>query len=138
MQLRFVLCIRKTGSIDDLDKALGIGKAAINAPDEDDPLRPQNLNHHGSGFMVGYHRTGSADDLQEAFTQFTESVYESSSRHLDRLIGGLLATDIALMSTDYVQGAHLLTECLALLPSVIPRSGSYEDHLYILRRILGL
>lgn len=87
--------------------------------------------------MVRYHRTGSADDLQETFTQFT-ALYESSSRHLDCLIGGLLATDIALMSKDYSQGAHFLTERLALLPSVIPRSGSYEDHLYILRRILDL
>lgn len=129
---------QKTGSIDDLDKAICIGQAGINATDEDHPYRARLLYSHGSGFMVRYHRTGSADDLQEAFTQFTESLYDCNSPLLDCLMGGLRATEIALISKDYVQGAQFLTECLALLPSAIPRSGSYEDHLYILRCISGL
>lgn len=136
--VRFRIQYQETGSIDDLDKAICIGQAAINATDEDHPLRASFLNFHGSMFVLRYHRTGSADDLQEAFTQFTESLYESSSPHLDCLIGGLQATDIALMSKDYAQGAQFLTECLALLSSIFPRPSSYEDHLYILHYISGL
>lgn len=129
---------QKTGSPNDLDEDICIRQAAINAADEDDPFRARFLNDLGSGFMVRYHKTGSADDLQEAFTQFTESLYESGSPEFDCLVGGLQATDIALMSKDYVQGAQFLTECLALLPSAVPRSGSFEDHLSFLRSIVGL
>lgn len=136
--IKFRFQYQETGSIDDLDKAICIGEAAINATDEENPLRACFLNNYGSGFMLRYDRIGSADDLQEAFTQFTESLYESSSLHLNCLIGGLQATDIAIMDKDYFQGAQFLTECLALFPSIIPRSGSYEDHLCFLRFISGL
>lgn len=135
---KFRIKYQKTGSIDDLDKAIRLGRAAINATDEDNSIRATILNDHGSGFVARYHTTGSADDLQEAFTQFTESLYDSSSPYRDCLIGELSATDIALMSQDYAQGAQFLTECLALLPSAIPRSGSNEDHLSILCLIFGL
>lgn len=129
---------RKSGSLIDLDKAITIRQAAIDAADEDNPLRARLLNNCGLERVIRYHKTGSSDDLQQALAQFTESLYEGGSPEFDCLLGGLEASKIILMCNDYAQGAQFLTECLALFKSAIPRSGSSEDHLFFLRKILGL
>ena len=128
----------QTGSADDLDNAILTEQAAVNITSEDDPNRARRLTDLAIEFRSRYLRTGSTDDLQEAFTHFTESLYDAGSPHFDCLLSGMYAACIASDYGQYDQGAQYLTECLDLLPNIVLRSHSHEDLQYILRQLSGL
>ena len=128
----------QTGSAADLDNAILNGKAAIDITSEDDPGRARRLRDLATIFLTRHRRTGSTDDLQEAFAHLTESLYDSWSPHFDCILSGMQAADIASRGGQYDQGAQYLTECLELLPFIVLRSHSHEDLQYILRQLSGL
>ena len=58
----------RTGSMDDLNRAITMNEQAVTSTPEDHPNRGRTLNNFGSALQSRFERTGSMDDLNRAIT----------------------------------------------------------------------
>jgi hypothetical protein len=64
----------RTGSMDDLDRAIETVSVAVQATSQDHPVRPAYLNNLGNMFRRRFERTGSLSDLNRAVEHFVSFI----------------------------------------------------------------
>ena len=74
----------RTGSMDDLQEAIHMGQAALDANPEDHTHRAKYLNNLGIRLCDRYSRTGLMDDLQEAIRLEQAALDATPEDHPDR------------------------------------------------------
>ena len=77
LQSRF----ERTGSMDDLNRAITTNEQAVASTPEDHPNRACNLNDLGNALQSRFERTGSMDDLNRAITTNEQAVASTPEDH---------------------------------------------------------
>ena len=77
LQERFL----RTGSKDDLDRAIMMEEQAIASTPDDHPVRAGYLNNLGNVLQSRFERTGSMDDLDRAITTIEQAVSSTPNDH---------------------------------------------------------
>ena len=80
LQRRF----ERTGSMDDLDRAIRTNEQAVASTPDDHPNRGMYLNNLGNALQSRFERTGSMDDLDRAITTNEQAVASTPDDHPNR------------------------------------------------------
>ena len=80
LQSRF----ERTGSMDDLDRAITTNEQAVASTPDDHPNRAMYLNNLGNALQRRFERTGSMDDLDRAITTNEQAVASTPDDHPNR------------------------------------------------------
>jgi hypothetical protein len=74
----------RTGSMDDLNRAVDVADMAVNATPQDHPDRAGRLNNLGSWLGMRFERSGSMDDLHRAVDVSDMAINATPQDHPDR------------------------------------------------------
>ena len=80
-----LLCrFERTGSMDDLDRAIVTNEQAVESTPDDHPDRAMYLNNLGIALQSRFERTGSMDDLDRAIVTNEQAVELTPDDHPNR------------------------------------------------------
>ena len=113
----------------DLENSIKYADLAVYATDKNHPTQARRLTVLGDGYKERYYIAASEGDLQEAFRCYARSLHHLCSPPLERIISGKRAADLAMKNKAWDDAARYLKECLELLPRVILKTNSLDDHL---------
>ncbi|RYP53061.1 hypothetical protein DL770_011005 [Monosporascus sp. CRB-9-2] len=128
----------RTGSMDDLNRAIDVADMAIDATPQDHPDRAAYLNNLGNQLGRRFERAGSMDDFNRTLTSYKEgwrcyTAPPSIRIRLARDAAGILA-----LQANWEESSSLLQEAVKLLPTVSLRSLKHTDKQHMLADFAGL
>ncbi|KAL7918917.1 CHAT domain-containing protein [Trichoderma austrokoningii] len=107
----------RTGSMDDLNRAVSVASDAVDATPHDHPHRAACLNNLGNRLGRRFERTGSLDDLNQQLSSYTASWHCASAPPSARIQSAQKAADILISQQDWEQSHQLLHGAVSLLPT---------------------
>ncbi|KAF3175042.1 hypothetical protein TWF788_008514 [Orbilia oligospora] len=129
---------KRTGSMDDLNRAVEAADKAVAATPQDHPDRAACLNNLGNWLGRRFDRTGSMDDLNRALSSYQEGWRCQTASPSIRITSARQAARILASQRDWEASSLLLEEAVALLPIVSPRSLDHTDKQSMLAEFSGL
>ncbi|RYP40255.1 hypothetical protein DL767_001798 [Monosporascus sp. MG133] len=121
----------RTGSMDDLNRAVDVADMAVNAIPQDHPYRADYLNNLGNQLDNRFERTGSINDLNRAIDVADMALGRrfKQTGSMDDLNRAIDVTDMAINATpqDHPNRARWLSNFGTLLGNRFERTGSIDD-----------
>ncbi|KAK6495590.1 hypothetical protein TWF481_002638 [Arthrobotrys musiformis] len=128
----------RTGSMDDLDRAVEVANMAVDATSQDHPDRAGRLNNLGYYLERQFERTESMDDLNRALSSYKEGWNCDTAPPSVRIRLAWNAARILASQNDWDVSSSLLDDAIRLLPLVSPRSLNHTDKQSMLPEFAGL
>ncbi|KJZ72809.1 hypothetical protein HIM_07753 [Hirsutella minnesotensis 3608] len=128
----------RTGSMDDLDRAVEVADIAVAVTPQDHPDRARRLNNLGNRLGSRFKRTGSMDDLDRALSSYKKGWHCEVAPPSWRIHLAREAARILTRRLNWDESSQLLEEAVKLLPTVSPRSLQNADKQHMLSDFAGL
>jgi tetratricopeptide (TPR) repeat protein len=126
----------KMGSLDDLRKAIGFKREAVEKSSTD-MYQVWGLKGLGDALQALFEKTGSENDLNAAVKAFEEGFTCIQSPPSKRIISAMRGANLA-SSTNSRKASYLCTKAVELLPIASPRTLNRDDQQYALSRFNGI